>query len=51
MFLTLLSPRIKEAIVSGKLHPKWTLQDFTRKKPAIIWAEQESVYLAACGPT
>jgi DNA invertase Pin-like site-specific DNA recombinase len=47
MFLTLLSPRIKEAIISGKLHPQWTLQNFTRKKPPISWKEQEAVYLAA----
>jgi hypothetical protein len=46
MFLTLLSPRVKEAILAGKLHPQWTLHHFTRKKPAVIWKEQEAVYLA-----
>jgi hypothetical protein len=47
LFLTLLSPRVKEAIITGKLPPQWTLQDFTRKKPAVSWKEQEATYLAA----
>ncbi|MDR3285136.1 MAG: recombinase family protein [Holosporales bacterium] len=45
LFLPLLSPRIKEAIFFGKLHPQWTLQDFKRKKPSVNWTEQEALYL------
>ncbi|MDR0633100.1 MAG: hypothetical protein LBF84_03095, partial [Holosporales bacterium] len=47
LFLALLSPRIKEAIICGTLHPQWTIQDFTRKKPQISWKAQEAVFLAA----
>lgn len=45
LFLAALSPRIKSAILQGKLSPRWTLQDFKRKRPPLDWREQEAVFL------
>lgn len=45
LFLAALSPRIKSAIIRGKLSPKWTLQDFKRKRPSLDWREQEAAFL------
>ncbi|MDR1208622.1 MAG: recombinase family protein [Holosporales bacterium] len=45
--LTILSPKIKSAIINGTLHPHWRLQDFKRKHPPSDWREQEKIYLAA----
>jgi hypothetical protein len=45
LFLTLLSPKIKSAIINGTLQPRWRLQDFKRKLPAPDWREQETKFL------
>jgi DNA invertase Pin-like site-specific DNA recombinase len=46
LFLAQLSPQIKSAIIRGKLHPQWRLQDFKRKRPSPDWRRQESTFLA-----
>ncbi|MDR0625358.1 MAG: hypothetical protein LBF72_02845 [Holosporales bacterium] len=45
LFLAMLSPQIKSAIIRGKLHPQWRLQDFKRKRPSPDWRKQKSVFL------
>jgi hypothetical protein len=45
LFLTMLSPKIKAAIINGTLPPRWRLQDFKRKRPPHDWREQEAIYL------
>jgi hypothetical protein len=46
LFLAALSPRIKSAIIQGKLSPEWSLQHFKRKRPSLYWHEQEAEFLA-----
>jgi DNA invertase Pin-like site-specific DNA recombinase len=45
LYLTLLSPKIKEAIINGNLSPKWSLRNFNRNYPPSDWKEQEAMYL------
>ncbi|MDR1551810.1 MAG: recombinase family protein [Holosporaceae bacterium] len=40
-----LSPKIKEAILFGKLSPAWNLLDFNGRRPPQNWAEQEAKFL------
>jgi hypothetical protein len=40
-----LSPKIKEAILFGKLAPTWNLLDFNCRRPSQDWAEQEAMFL------
>jgi hypothetical protein len=40
-----LSPKIKEAILFGKLSPTWNLLDFNCRRPSQDWAEQEAKFL------
>jgi hypothetical protein len=47
LFLTMLSPKIKSAIINGLLPPRWRLQDFKRKRSSADWREQEAIYLTA----
>jgi hypothetical protein len=44
-YLAFLSPKIKDAIISGKLSPKFKLRDFNRRYPVSDWDEQEAQYL------
>jgi hypothetical protein len=43
LFLATLSPRIS-AIIRGKLHPQWRLQDFKRKRPSLDWRKQKPCF-------
>jgi hypothetical protein len=47
LFLTMLSPKIKSAIINGMLQPCWRLQDFKRKRLPSDWRKQEAIYLVA----
>jgi hypothetical protein len=40
-----LAPKIKEAILLGKLPPDLTLLDFNGRRPSQNWDEQESKFL------
>jgi hypothetical protein len=44
-YLAFLSPKIKEAILLGKLSPQWSLQDFKNHRPSQDWDIQEAEFL------
>jgi hypothetical protein len=44
-YLAFLSPKIKEAILLGKLSPQWSLQDFKNHRPSQDWELQEAEFL------
>ncbi|GHS93179.1 hypothetical protein AGMMS49949_06180 [Alphaproteobacteria bacterium] len=46
MGLAKLSPKIKMAILDGKLTPNFSVKDFKRKSPALLWKDQEAVFLS-----
>jgi site-specific DNA recombinase len=43
--LTFLSPKIKDAILFGKLSPRWSLQDFKARRLSRDWEVQEAEFL------
>jgi hypothetical protein len=45
LYMAYLSPKIKEAILFGKLSPQWTLQDFKNHRPSQDWGLQEAEFL------
>jgi hypothetical protein len=45
IYLTFLSPKIKEAILFGKLSPQWSLQDLRVRRPSQDWEVQEEEFL------
>jgi site-specific DNA recombinase len=45
LYFAFLAPKVKEAIIDGKLLPTFTLRDFNRRYPATDWTEQEAYFL------
>lgn len=44
-YMSFLAPKVKEAILFGRLSPRWRLRDFNRKYPRRLWEDQEALFL------